>query len=344
MQIHIITTKKTVDVTQLVPTVKWAGDYQQAARSLDFSLLSSPTDKSIPVVDCPLGAGVRLMSGGKALFDGFIFSRTKATDASAITLSCFDRGFYLKRNKACYKFTAITPEAVAGKLAADFGLAVGEFAVTGVPIFRNFFNVSLYDILATVYTLAAKVTGKQYHVGFRGEKIFVTVKEKDKHTLVIAGKSNLIAASMSDSIEKAVNAVSIYDANENFVRSLADDAAIKLYGRMQEVVKQSKTDDKAAAAQRLLDEGGISQRITVDCLGNTANVTGGTVVVREPYTGVCGLFYIDSDTHEWKRGQYYNKLVLNFKNIMDEKEAGSLPNASGKDTADVGDVWEYKNK
>lgn len=65
------------------------------------------------------------------------------------------------------------------------------------------------------------------------------------------------------------------------------------------------------------------------------------MVVREPYTGLYGLFYIDSDTHEWKRGQYYNKLTLNYNRIMDEQEAGSLPNASG---AGTGQSYSYTNK
>ena len=47
------------------------------------------------------------------------------------------------------------------------------------------------------------------------------------------------------------------------------------------------------------------------------------MTVREPYTGLSGLFYIDSDVHTWKNGQYYNKLTLNFKKIMAEKSAGS---------------------
>jgi hypothetical protein len=37
--------------------------------------------------------------------------------------------------------------------------------------------------------------------------------------------------------------------------------------------------------------------------------------------------------HTWKNGLYLNKLVVNFKNIMDEKDAGTLPNATGSKTA-----------
>lgn len=85
----------------------------------------------------------------------------------------------------------------------------------------------------------------------------------------------------------------------------------------------------------------MKQTITVDCLGNTANTAGGSVVVREPYTGLYGLFYIDSDVHEWKRGQYYNKLTLNYKRMMDEQEAGSLPNAGGEST---GQSYSYTKR
>lgn len=83
----------------------------------------------------------------------------------------------------------------------------------------------------------------------------------------------------------------------------------------------------------MLDDNGVEQKITLNNLGNIANVTGGTVVVREPYTGLYGLFFIDSDVHTWKNGLYLNKLVVNFKNMMDEKDVGSLPNKTGNKTS-----------
>jgi hypothetical protein len=35
--------------------------------------------------------------------------------------------------------------------------------------------------------------------------------------------------------------------------------------------------------------------------------------------------------------------VLNFKSIMDEQEAGSLPNASGSKTAGSEERWGFEN-
>jgi hypothetical protein len=334
MQVIITNKDGSFDITQMVPSVKWSGDFQQAARSLDFSVLASPTDKTVPVVDCSLGNIVQMSENGEILFEGVVVSRTKNTEASEISLSCYDRGFYLKRNKGLYKFSGATPESAVSRIAGEYDIKLGEITVTGVSLNRNFLTgkESLYDIISTMYTLASQSTGKKYNIGFRGDKLYVTVKEPDGRTLIIKGKSNLISAITTESIENLVNEVQIYDENGNYTRSIEDNERINLYGRLRETVRQAKGDDKAAEAQKLLDDGDVDQRITVNNLGNIANISGGTVVVQEPYTGIYGLFYIDNDLHEWKRGQYYNKLVINFKNLMDEKEAGSLPNADGGST------------
>ena len=149
---------------------------------------------------------------------------------------------------------------------------------------------------------------------------------------MIEGGSNLIDATITNSIESMINQVVVYDKSENPVKTLKNDEAIKLYGLMQSRVKQKDGEDASAEAQKLIDDNGLEQKITVNNIGNIANVTGGTVVAKEPYTGVYGLFFIDEDTHEWKKGLYLNKLVLNFKNTMDEKEVGSLPNKTGSKT------------
>lgn len=339
MQILLLNSKdKWIDVTPMIPSVRWSGDYQQIARTLDFSIVSSPTDKSIPAVECGLGTKAQLIEGKETLFDGMIVSRTKSTEGNSIDCTCFDRGFQLKRNKVYKTYTSKKPEEITASLISEFktefDMEIGSVAKTGIPITRNFTtgNDSIDAIIATAYTLASRETKKQYHIGFRGKKLYVTVKEPDKRTLIIKGGSNLISASTTESIENIVSSVQIYDAKGNFVKSVENKNLVKLYGRFREIVKQTKDDNKFSEAQKLLDDNGVSQKITVDSLGNIANVTGGTVVVQEPYTGLYGLFYIDGDTHEWKRGQYYNKLVINYKCLMNEKEAGSLPNASGTKT------------
>ena len=339
----------TTDIAQLCQTINWSGDWQQCARSLEVELIYSPTDKIVPVAQIDLGNGITLMQDNRTLFMGFVVSLSKSTNSSTISVKCFDFGFYLKRNKATYQFKGQSPEAITRRVCSDFGIKVGTLATGGIAITRNFIGCTLYDIIMTAYTLAAEQNGKKYICVFRGDQLCVQEKKVTDETLVIEGGSNLMDASTTNSIENMVNQVVIYDKNDRLIRTLKDDSAVKLYGVMQEYLKQSGEESVAGKAEKLLQDNGVAQKVTVNSLGNVANVTGGTVVVREPHTGLYGLFYIDGDAHTWKNGQYYNKLTLNFKSMMDEKEVGSLPNKTGSKTKSstktettTAGSWAYK--
>ena len=49
------------------------------------------------------------------------------------------------------------------------------------------------------------------------------------------------------------------------------------------------------------------------------------VVVHEPVTGTDGLFWILSDSHTTVSGVYQTTVTLDFRNLMDQQEAGSVP-------------------
>jgi hypothetical protein len=250
----------TTDITQLAQYITWSGDYQQCARSLEFGLLSSPVDKNIPAVKCELGNAVMLYQDSTELFEGWVFLRSKSTDSSIIDVTCHDRGIYFKKNEASYKFTNMTPEAVTKRVAADFGFTVGEVASTGLTFSRNFLGVSLYNIIETMYTLASEKNGKKYHILFRGAKLCVVEKTVTDSTLIIQGGSNLMDATMSESIENMVNQVAIYDKNDKLIKTVKNSDAVRLYGVMQSYLKQSESEDTAAKAQKLLDDNGVEQK------------------------------------------------------------------------------------
>ena len=71
-----------------------------------------------------------------------------------------------------------------------------------------------------------------------------------------------------------------------------------------------------------MDDGVMTQTVTVDVLGDLSLITGQTVVVRENKTGLQGIFWIDADVHTWKRDNYYCKLTLNCRNVVSGSTAG----------------------
>ena len=334
------------DIIQLVPVVNWSGDIAQCGRTLSFGSLTSPTDANIPLIDIPLGAGTLLHADGKALFEGHVFSRQKLTDSNTMEITCFDRGIYVKRNKATYKFTGMTPEAIAKRVCADFEIPVGKLSNPGVKVSRNFVGVPIYQIIQTAYTLASRETGEMYHIRFDGSILNVGVKDVSDETLIIKGGSNLMSAATTESIDRMVNQVAIHDSDDKLIRTVRNDELIKLYGLMQEHMRETKGENSTTKAQKILDDNGISQKITLNNLGNHECITGNAVVLEEPYTGLCGLFWIDSDIHTWKNGLYLNKLTLNFRRMMDEQEAGSLQEAkySGGTKAEEDEKWTYLYK
>ena len=59
---------KRTDITQLVERVTWSGDYKQAARKLEFTIISNRYDNKIPKVSIKDGFMVFFYENNKELF------------------------------------------------------------------------------------------------------------------------------------------------------------------------------------------------------------------------------------------------------------------------------------
>ena len=327
----------SVDVMPLISQLTWSGSYQQGARKLNFELASSPYDQSVLAPDMSPGNAVAFFQDERQLFSGVIVERSRNTGSTMISVSCYDKGFYLLKNQGVYQFRAMTAPAITRRICEDFGIRAGNLAPSSVAITRNFIGVTLYKIIMTAYTLTAQEDEKAYQIRFSGDNLdVVEIKENDE-TLILEGGVNLQSAAMSDSIENTVTQVAVYNADNQIVQTVKNGELVSLYGVLQRALRQPEGEDKGAEARKILADQGFSQTITVENLGNIACITGNTVVVREPYTGLYGLFWITADSHVWKNGQYYNKLSLSYRRMMDEQEAGSLPNKSGSKTAGKSD-------
>ena len=140
--------------------------------------------------------------------------------------------------------------------------------------------------------------------------------------------ANLISLTATDSIERLVNRVQILDKNGTARGGpIQDGASVTRYGVFQGTITEGRGKDANAEARKLLEDNAPEQKITVQVQGNPALITGNCAVLQEPVTGLYGLCWIDRDTHIWKGGTYTTKLVLNFRSLMDEQEAGKLPDA-----------------
>ena len=185
--------------------------------------------------------------------------------------------------------------------------------------------MKLNQLITTAWTLASEKNGKVYAIRYTPEGLLVKERSVNKSNLVLKASSNLMNATTKEDATQMVNSVAIYDSNGNFLRRIGDQTAQKLCGVMEQHVTQNsgKEADADAAARKALEDGRLKKTVTVNVLGDTALLTGETVVVREAKTGLTGVFWIDADVHTWKNKNYYTKLTLNCRNVMATSNAGS---------------------
>ena len=124
-------------------------------------------------------------------------------------------------------------------------------------------------------------------------------------------------------ISKLQNSVAIYTDKGAFVRRVEDAASVAVNGRLEHVLTQKSGEDAGAEAEQWLEDNGLQQNLTVETLGDPRLISGNAVRLRDTGSGVTGLFWIESDTHTWKNGQYLTKVKLNFRNLANESIAGS---------------------
>lgn len=310
------------DASQMFAFLSWSGSSSQVARSLSVPLISALHDPRQPRVPVTIGDNVQLFEGPELLFDGYIFTIQRDSGSDTIDVSCADRGIYLKDNQGFYKFQGQTAEAITERVCRDFGVTVGNLAKTGISVHRNFPGVSLFQIIQTAYTIAAQQTGKRYMIRFRGAAMDVIEKDIRSNTLILAPGSNLLTATVSESAESLVSQVGIYDDSGRLLRVRRNEEAVAQCGVMQRVLRTAKNKDTDAEADALLEDYGIQRKITVEAMGNTALISGESVIAREPVTGLWGRYWIESDDHTWKGGLYRTKLTLNLRNLMSKAEAG----------------------
>ena len=308
------------DITELLTSWTWSGDKATISRQLSGEIVFLDTD-DLPVPE--LGDRITMVDGLDQIFSGTVLRREVNSEASTMDFTAFDDGYYLGRNDGTYKFTGATPEAITRQICADQEIPVAELPVTLAALNRKFAAVPLKDILTTVWTLASERTGYNYALRYTPKGLLVKVRSESDRSLVIQARSNLMDATTKEDATQMVNRVAIFDKNGNFLRRLGDEDAQALYGVMEKHVTESDDAGEADnAARKALDDGRLAQNITVNLLGDLRLITGETVYVRDAKTGLNGIFWVDADQHTWKNKNYYCKLTLNVRNVMNKATAG----------------------
>ena len=241
---------KKTDITQLVEKVTWSGDYKQASRKLEFSIISNKYDKKIPIVDIKEGYMVFFYEDKKELFRGFIYSIEKTADTTSYM--AYDHAQKLVNIKVNYNFKNKTASQITTQMLDDYskyGLKKGSIVSDGVSWSKVFIGVSMYDTIMSAYTNSHASNGKEYMCYAKEGEICTALKGDIKLDVQFKEKENIISTTYKSSIENVVNRVIIVDDSGNKIGEEKNSNSIDLYGLFQEVVKaESQTSETTQPA------------------------------------------------------------------------------------------------
>ncbi|ENY8534739.1 TPA: NlpC/P60 family protein [Clostridioides difficile] len=319
LQVHI-KDGAIYNITDIVEKVTWSGDYKSPSRTLEFSIVQSASDINFMQIDIPVASTVCFYVDDKEIYRGMIINRSKDSSNNSISFVSKDMGFLLTQSEVSYNFKDKLVEDIAKQVFNDNKLAIGNIPKTNVKYTKMFIGVTGYDTIMSAYTEASKTTKKKYMIEANIDKFNVIEKGTITLNVMFEEGSNLINTSFSESMENVKNKVLVVDQYGNKISEKVDDKIFKDVGViMQKVIQQQENSTVDIESEFK----GIEQTCSLKGYGDVTCITGRGVKVKDSYTGLVGLFYIDTDKHTWdSNGNYEIDLDLNFQNIMDEKTAG----------------------
>lgn len=262
---------KKTDITQLVEKVTWSGDYKQASRKLEFSIISNKYDKKIPIVDIKEGYMVFFYEDKKELFRGFIYSIEKTTDTTSYM--AYDHAQKLVNIKVNYNFKNKTASQITTQMLDDYskyGLKKGSIVSDGVSWSKVFIGVSMYDTIMSAYTNSHASNGKEYMCYAKEGEICTALKGDIKLDVQFKEKENIISTTYKSSIENVVNRVIIVDDSGNKIGEEKNSNSIDLYGLFQEVVKaESQTSETTQSETSEISTMAVSTSISLTTKNNS---------------------------------------------------------------------------
>lgn len=320
----------TEDLSKFYTTATWSGEKGQAARKLEFDLVVSGTDKNLPKPTVPIGGNCLFFDDEDAenpLFDGEILYKDKSVDSNVMKVTAVDRLFRTNQSETSYTFENKPIEDVAKQVFGDCGLRCGHIA-RGGTVNRIFDIKSPYEIVLICYKMQEEATKVPYIIRMEGEEVAIRERGKIVAKYELDGKANLLNASYSESGENLVSTVKMFNDNGDEIGEVTGEGK-----GMTKLYRQEEGEDPKTRAKAILK--GIEREASVRVLGDYDLITGNAVIVHEPFTGLQGKFYIDSDTHTFANNYHVVELKLSYENTMEDVDTSEQSSAQS-DGAKVG--------
>lgn len=307
------------DVSELIESITWSGDTKQVARKVNFTIAKNRKDKSLSKIAINEGDKIILQTNSKKnIFGGVVFDIDKTASSNVYSYLAYDLMFYVN-NSDINKVFDNTPAKITKEICTELGIECGTLASPDIKVYMPCLGKKGYEAIMMAYTEASRKNGKKYIPLMQSIDKLSVIEKGIQCGVVMNGEYNLSDANYKSSLQNLVNKVLITDKNGNVIKTVQDTDSQRKYGTVQSVYKQEDGKDATDEAKNMLKTAELSASIN-GVPSDYRAVSGYSIVVQEPDTGLYGKFYIESDSHTFTNGKSEMQLTLAFENLMDEKE------------------------
>lgn len=315
IQLLVVKDKKTIDMTNLVKSVRWSGRKGSSARTITVAMIDDDgyrhARSGIDVAD---GNQCVFLVDGKERFRGILMNQNQG-DNKQLKFKAYDNGIYLANNKDTFVYKNKTADQVFSDVCSRFGIPTGEVAKCSykIPEFTKS-KTTGQDAVLDALSLDYKATGTRHFISSDKGKLSLLQRKDQVISFVVDGDANLYGYSYTKSIESIKTRVKMISKEGTTLAEKSNSSLEQKIGIFQEIqqpdesLTKAQVKDLVGSVLDTLDD--PEETLTLNILGDPDVISGKAILVKIPHLGISRAYYVDSDDHAFEDNMHTMSLTL----------------------------------
>lgn len=315
IQLLVVKNKKTIDMTNLVQSVRWSGRRGSSARTITVTMIDDDgyrhARSGIDVAD---GNQCVFLVDGKERFRGILMNQNQG-DKKQLKFKAYDNGIYLANNKDTFVYKNKTADQVFSDVCSRFGIPTGEVAKCSYKIPElTKSKTTGQDAVLDALGLDYKATGTRHFISSDKGKLSLLQRKDQVISFVVDGDANLYGYSYTKSIESIKTRVKMISKEGTTIAEKSNSALEQKIGIFQEIqqpdesLTKAQVKDLVGSVLDTLDD--PEETLTLNILGDPDVISGKAILVKIPHLGISRAYYVDSDDHTFEDNMHTMSLTL----------------------------------
>lgn len=315
IQLLVVKDKKTIDMTNLVKSVRWSGRKGSSARTITVAMIDDDgyrhARSGIDVAD---GNQCVFLVDGKERFSGILMNQNQG-DNKQLKFKAYDNGIYLANNKDTFVYKNKTADQVFSDVCSRFGIPTGEVAKCSykIPEFTKS-KTTGQDAVLDALSLDYKATGTRHFISSDKGKLSLLQRKDQVISFVVDGDANLYGYSYTKSIESIKTRVKMISKEGTTLAEKSNSSLEQKIGIFQEIqqpdesLTKAQVKDLVGSVLDTLDD--PEETLTLNILGDPDVISGKAILVKIPHLDISRAYYVDSDDHTFEDNMHTMSLTL----------------------------------